>query len=106
VSGHLEWLLGTLFLNGVSCITIHRTIATTPFVKHSFAFGGKKAIQALAPEPINVKYKSAEISSTLGQGCQMVYIFKPKIQFWVNFTGAFNGRCWYTLWAFCLFYSH
>jgi hypothetical protein len=23
------------------------------------------------------------------------YIFKPKIQIWVNFEGSWNGRCWY-----------
>jgi hypothetical protein len=33
-------------------------------------------------------------------------ILKPKIQIWVNFGGPCNGRCWYILWTFGLFYSH
>jgi hypothetical protein len=34
------------------------------------------------------------------------YIFKPKIPIWVNFLGACNGRGWYILWPFGLFYGH
>jgi hypothetical protein len=33
------------------------------------------------------------------QGCQM-FVFKPKIQIWVNFGGSCNGRWW------CIFYGH
>jgi hypothetical protein len=33
-------------------------------------------------------------------------IFKPKIPFWENFGGSCNGRCWYILWTFGLFYGH
>jgi hypothetical protein len=25
------------------------------------------------------------------------FIFKPKIPFWVNFGGSWNGKCWYIL---------
>jgi hypothetical protein len=32
------------------------------------------------------------------------HIFKPKISFWVNFGGPCNGRCWYILWPFGIFY--
>jgi hypothetical protein len=28
------------------------------------------------------------------------YVFKPKIQIWVNYVGPGNGRCWYILWPF------
>jgi hypothetical protein len=28
------------------------------------------------------------------QGCQMVYIFKPKIPSWVNFGVSCKERCW------------
>jgi hypothetical protein len=34
------------------------------------------------------------------------YVFKPKIQIWVNFGGSCNGICWYILWTFGLFYGH
>jgi hypothetical protein len=33
------------------------------------------------------------------------FVFKPKIQIWVNFGGTCNGRCWYILWTLGLFYS-
>jgi hypothetical protein len=32
--------------------------------------------------------------------------FKPKIQIWVNFVGYCNGRCWYSLRPFGIFYNH
>jgi hypothetical protein len=31
------------------------------------------------------------------------FVFKPKIQIWVNFGGSFDGRCWLILWPFDLF---
>jgi hypothetical protein len=34
------------------------------------------------------------------------HIFKPKIPTWVNFGRSCNGRCWYILWPFGLFYCH
>jgi hypothetical protein len=34
------------------------------------------------------------------------YIFEPKEQIWVFFGGSCNGRCWYILWTFGLFYGH
>jgi hypothetical protein len=34
------------------------------------------------------------------------FIFKPKIQIWVNFRGSCNGRCWYILWSFGIFYGN
>jgi purine-cytosine permease-like protein len=33
-------------------------------------------------------------------------ILKPKIPIWVNFGVSCNGRCWYILWPFGLFYIH
>jgi hypothetical protein len=33
------------------------------------------------------------------------YIFQPKIPIWVNFGGSCNGRCWYILWPFGMFYG-
>jgi hypothetical protein len=33
------------------------------------------------------------------------FVFKPKIQIWVNFGGSWNGRCWYVLWTLRPFYS-
>jgi hypothetical protein len=33
-------------------------------------------------------------------------VFKPKMPIWVNFGGSCDGRCWYVLWPFGLFYSH
>jgi hypothetical protein len=32
-------------------------------------------------------------------------ILKPKIPIWVNFGGSCNGRCWYIIWPFGLFYG-
>jgi hypothetical protein len=37
------------------------------------------------------------------QGRQMVY-FQTKIPIWVNFGGPCNGRCWYILWRFGIFF--
>jgi hypothetical protein len=34
------------------------------------------------------------------------HTFKPKIQIWENFGGTCNGRFWYILWPFGLFYGH
>jgi hypothetical protein len=29
-----------------------------------------------------------------------------KISIWVNFGGSFNGRCWYFIWLFGLFFGY
>jgi hypothetical protein len=34
------------------------------------------------------------------------FIFKPKIQIWVNFGGPWNGKYWQILWSFGIFYGH
>jgi hypothetical protein len=39
------------------------------------------------------------------QGCKMAY-FQTKIPILVNFGGSCNGKCWYILWPFGLFYGH
>jgi hypothetical protein len=33
------------------------------------------------------------------------FVFKPKIQTWVNFGGSCTGRCWYILWTLGPLYS-
>jgi hypothetical protein len=33
------------------------------------------------------------------------FVFKPKIQIWVNFAGFCNGKCWYILWTLGPFYG-
>jgi hypothetical protein len=33
------------------------------------------------------------------------FLFKPKIQIWVNFGGSCNGRCWYILCTLGPFYG-
>jgi hypothetical protein len=33
------------------------------------------------------------------------FVFKPKIQIWVNFGGSCNLRCWYILWTLGPFYG-
>jgi hypothetical protein len=35
-----------------------------------------------------------------------MYIFKTKIQIWVNLGGFCDGRSWYILWPFGIFYGH
>jgi hypothetical protein len=45
-----------------------------------------------------------------GRGCNVNkvarwFVFKPKIQIWVNFGGCCTGRCWYILWTLGPFYS-
>jgi hypothetical protein len=35
-----------------------------------------------------------------------ISIFKPKIPIWVNFGASCNGRDWYILWHFGLFFDH
>jgi hypothetical protein len=32
-------------------------------------------------------------------------VFKPKIRIWANFGGPWNGKCWYILWPFGIFYG-
>jgi hypothetical protein len=34
------------------------------------------------------------------------FVFKPKIPIWVNFGGPWNGKGWYILWLFWIYYSH
>jgi hypothetical protein len=34
------------------------------------------------------------------------FFFKPKIAIWVNFGGLWNGKCWYILGPFGIFYGH
>jgi hypothetical protein len=34
------------------------------------------------------------------------FVFKPKIQIWVNFGGSWNGKSWYILEPFGLFYGN
>jgi hypothetical protein len=34
------------------------------------------------------------------------FVFKPKIPIWVNFGGYWNGKCWYILCPFGLFYGN
>jgi hypothetical protein len=34
------------------------------------------------------------------------YIFKPKIQIWVNFGVSCNDRCWYILWPSGIHFGH
>jgi hypothetical protein len=35
-----------------------------------------------------------------------LYIFKPKIQIWVNFVGPLTGKCWYILWPIVIYFGH
>jgi hypothetical protein len=41
-------------------------------------------------------------------GCRVArwFVFKPKIQIWVNFGGSYNGKFWYILLPFGLFYCY
>jgi hypothetical protein len=34
------------------------------------------------------------------------FVFKPKIAIWVNFGGPWNGKCWYLLLPFGIFYGN
>jgi hypothetical protein len=34
------------------------------------------------------------------------FIFKPKLQIWVNFGGPWNGKYWHILWPFEIYYGH
>jgi hypothetical protein len=47
----------------------------------------------------------ATIVSPLLSRVARFYIFKPKLLFWVNLGGSCNGRCWYILWPFGIFYG-
>jgi hypothetical protein len=38
--------------------------------------------------------------------CMVGIYFKPEIPIWVNFRGFCNGRRWYIVWPFSLFYTH
>jgi hypothetical protein len=39
------------------------------------------------------------------QGCQMVY-FRTKCPNFGKFWGTWNGKCWYILWTFGIYYGH
>jgi hypothetical protein len=52
------------------------------------------------------KQDAAEIDSKLQNSVVRRCILKPKIQIRANFGGSCNGRCWYILWTFGLFYGH
>jgi hypothetical protein len=52
-------------------------------------------------------WKSVALAShrlPANQGCQIWFVFKPKIQIWVTFGGPWNGKCFTTikniLWSF------
>jgi hypothetical protein len=34
------------------------------------------------------------------------YVFKPKIQLWVNSGGPRNEKGWYIIWPFGIYYGH
>jgi hypothetical protein len=56
-----------------------------------------------------LKEKIVEINFTAsGFECRVArwFIFKPKIPIWVNFGGPWNGKCWYILGPYGIFYSH
>jgi hypothetical protein len=57
-------------------------------------FRGKSKLGIVFP-PLAPHYRAARLHS-----------FIPKIPIWVNFGGSCNGRCWYSLLPFGLFYSH
>jgi hypothetical protein len=46
-----------------------------------------------------------EIENPVSTRVARWYNFQPKIQIWVNFGGSCNGRCWYILWTFDVFYG-
>jgi hypothetical protein len=52
-----------------------------------------------------IKCSGQKVSSMYPTSVARWYIFKPKIPTWVNFGRSCNGRCWYFLWPFCLFYG-
>jgi hypothetical protein len=35
-----------------------------------------------------------------------LHTFKPKIPIWINFGEPWNGKCWYILIPFGIFYGH
>jgi hypothetical protein len=49
------------------------------------------------------KVGETEFKQTMPDG---TYILKTKISIWVHFGGSFNGKCWYILWPFGVFYCH
>jgi hypothetical protein len=34
------------------------------------------------------------------------FVFKPKIQIWVNYGKPWNEKGWYSLWLFGIYYGH
>jgi hypothetical protein len=49
--------------------------------------------------------RSSRVRTYIASRVARWYIFKPKIQIWVNFGMPLNGKCWYLLWPFGLFYG-
>jgi hypothetical protein len=45
------------------------------------------------------------LSQTVVHRVARWFVFKPKIQIWVNFGELCNRRCWYTLWTLGPFYG-
>jgi hypothetical protein len=44
--------------------------------------------------------------SLLGTRVDRWYNFKPKITIWANFGEPWNGKGWYVLWLFGIFYGN
>jgi hypothetical protein len=50
----------------------------------------------------NVKLAGAEVLRRVARW----FVFKPKIPIWVNFGGSCNGKSWYILCPYGLFYCY
>jgi hypothetical protein len=53
----------------------------------------------------NVSFLSPELICTVLGRVARWFVFKPKIQIWVNFGGSCDGRWWYILWTLGPFYG-
>jgi hypothetical protein len=63
-----------------------------------------KAEKACLDYPCVVFYQVKR--SVFGIRVARWFVFEPKIPIWINFGGPCDGRCWYILWPFGLFYGH
>jgi hypothetical protein len=90
-----------------------RVLRVLAFVSKFFLGGSDKSVLCL--RFAQQKYWS-KISWGRGNECRFEinvhrtrvarwFVFKPKIQIWVNFGGSWNGRCWYILWTLGPFYG-
>jgi hypothetical protein len=68
--------------------------------KHKIVWSNQNAVIEKSQDNLKTQIGNAPIDRVARW-----FVFKPKIQIWVNYGGSCTGRCWYILWTLGPFYS-